>query len=168
MIVVEAPGLGDEVQAIKAGILEIADILVVNKADRDGVQSTVNALHTMLDLGKAPTSVLHHGRLLAIAVPPGVPAERWRPPILKTIASESTGIAEVLDAVAQHREYLTDHPEGQQRAKARAAIELETILREALLQRLLNHIGPVELNRTIEQVTARTIDPYSAAEQLLS
>jgi LAO/AO transport system kinase len=56
VIVVEAPGLGDEVQAIKAGILEIADILVVNKADRDGVQSTVNALHAMLDLGRAPTS----------------------------------------------------------------------------------------------------------------
>jgi len=169
VIVVEAPGLGDEVQAIKAGILEIADILVVNKADRDGVQSTVNALHTMLDLGKAPTSVLHHGRLLTIAAPPQVPAaERWRPPILKTIAAEGTGIAEVLDAVAQHRAYLSGHPEGQQRARVRAAIELETILREALLQQWLQRIGPVELNRAIEQVTARTIDPYSAAEQLLS
>ena len=169
VIVVEAPGLGDEVQAIKAGILEIADILVVNKADRDGVQSTVNALHTMLDLGKAPTSVLHHGRLLTIAAPPQVPAaERWRPPILKTIAAEGTGIAEVLDAVAQHRAYLSGHPEGQQRARVRAAIELETILREALLQQGLQRIGPVELNRAIEQVTARTIDPYSAAEQLLS
>ena len=169
VIVVEAPGMGDEVQAIKAGILEIADILVVNKADRDGVQSTVNALHTMLDLGKAPTSVLHHGRLLTIAAPPQVPAaERWRPPILKTIAAEGTGIAEVLDAVAQHRAYLSGHPEGQQRARVRAAIELETILREALLQQWLQRIGPVELNRAIEQVTARTIDPYSAAEQLLS
>jgi LAO/AO transport system kinase len=143
--------------------------LVVNKADRDGVQSTVNALHTMLDLGKAPTSVLHHGRLLTIAAPPQVPAaERWRPPILKTIAAEGTGIAEVLDAVAQHRAYLSGHPEGQQRARVRAAIELETILREALLQQWLQRIGPVELNRAIEQVTARTIDPYSAAEQLLS
>ena len=73
-----------------------------------------------------------------------------------------------MDAVAQHRAYLTDHPEGQQRARVRAAIELETILREALLQRLLNRIGPLELSRTIEQVAARAIDPYSAAEQLLS
>jgi LAO/AO transport system kinase len=88
VIVVEAPGLGDEVQAIKAGILEIADILVVNKADRDGVQSTVNALHTMIDLGKAPTTVLHHGHWLTLAAPPDVLSERWRPPILKTIASE--------------------------------------------------------------------------------
>ena len=168
VIVVEAPGLGDEVQAIKAGILEIADILVVNKADRDGVQSTVNALHTMLDLGKAPTSVLHHGRLLTIAAPPQVPSERWRPPILKTIAAEGAGIAEVLDAVAQHRAYLSGHPEGQQRARVRAAIELETILREALLQQWLQRIGPLELDCAIEQVTARTIDPYSAAEHLLS
>ncbi len=168
VIVVEAPGLGDEVQAIKAGILEIADILIVNKADRDGVQSTVNALHTMLDLGKSPTSVLHHEHLLMVDAQPDTAADRWRPPILKTIASEGTGISEVLDAVAQHRAYLTDHPEGQQRAKVRAAIELETILREALLQRLLTRIGSMELNRTIEQVSARAIDPYSAAEQLLS
>ncbi len=168
VLVVEAPGLGDEVQAIKAGILEIADILVVNKADRDGVQSTVNALHTMIDLGKAPTSVLHHGQLLTIAAPPDTSADRWRPPILKTIATESIGIAEVLDAVAQHRRYLSDHSEGQQRVKVRAAIGLETILREALLQRLLNQVGPKELNNAIEQVAARVIDPYSAAERLLS
>ena len=66
VIVVEAPGLGDEVQAIKAGILEIADILVVNKADRDGAQSTVNALHAMLDLGTTQNRTLHHGVLLEV------------------------------------------------------------------------------------------------------
>jgi LAO/AO transport system kinase len=106
--------------------------------------------------------------LTTIAAPPNANADRWRPPILKTIATESTGIAEVLEAVAQHRAYLGNHPEGQQRVKVRAAIELETILREALLQRLLDHVGPAELTRTIDQVAARAIDPYSAAEQLLS
>ncbi len=168
VIVVEAPGLGDEVQAIKAGILEIADILVVNKADRDGVQSTVNALHTMLDLGKAPTTILHHSQLTDIALPSHPPGERWRPPILKTIASESKGIEEVLEAVAAHRAYLSDHPEGQQRVKARAAIELELVLREALWQQLLARVGWADLNDTIEKMAARTIDPYSATEQLLS
>jgi LAO/AO transport system kinase len=168
VIVVEAPGLGDEVQAIKAGILEIADVLVVNKADRDGVQSTVNALHTMIDLGKAPTSVLHHGRLLTVAADEPAPTDRWRPPIVKTIAAESKGIDEVLAAVAQHRAYLNDHREGQQRVKVRAAIELETILRETLWQRLLDRVGAEDLNRTIDQVAARSIDPYSAAERLLS
>jgi LAO/AO transport system kinase len=168
VIVVEAPGLGDEVQAIKAGILEIADILVVNKADRDGVQSTVNALHAMLDLGKAPTSVLHHGHLLTIAAPPKEDGDRWSPPILKTIAAEGAGIAEVLDAVTLHREYLSQHPEGQQRVKVRAAIELEIILREALLQRLLDRIKPEDLHHTIDRVAARTLDPYSAVERLLA
>ncbi len=167
VIVVEAPGLGDEVQAIKAGILEIADILVVNKADRDGVQSTVNALHAMLDLGKAESNVLHHGVLMSVATDtPALPETHWRPPILKTIASEGKGIDELMQAVAQHHAYLSDHPAGQQRARARAAIELETILHESLLNRLLNQIDAAELARTIDRVAAREIDPYSAAEQL--
>src|SRR5512139_1317501 len=124
VIVVEAPGLGDEVQAIKAGILEIADILVVNKADRDGVQSTVNALHTMIDLGKAPTTVLHHGRLMTLP-PTNTDEERWRPPIVKTIASEGKGLDDLMAALVQHRRYLDEHPEGQQRGRMRAALELE-------------------------------------------
>ena len=74
VIVVEAPGLGDEIQAIKAGILEIADILVVNKADRDGAQSTVNALHAMLDLGTSQQRTLHHGVLMSNLA--GVPASK--------------------------------------------------------------------------------------------
>jgi LAO/AO transport system kinase len=167
VLVVEAPGLGDEVQAIKAGILEIADILVVNKADRDGVQSTVNALHTMLDLGKAATSVLHHGVLLSVTTDTSaLPEVRWRPPIVKTIASEGKGVDELMQAVTQHRAYLADHPAGQQRARTRAAIELETILRESLLNRLLTQIDAAELAQTIDRVAAREIDPYSAAEQL--
>ena len=70
--------------------------------------------------------------------------------------------------MAQHRAYLNDHREGQQRVKVRAAIELETILRETLWQRLLDRVGAEDLNRTIDQVAARSIDPYSAAERLLS
>jgi hypothetical protein len=70
--------------------------------------------------------------------------------------------------VAQHRAYLSDHPEGQQRVKVRAAIELELVLREALWQQLLARVGWADLNDTIEKMAARTIDPYSATEQLLS
>jgi LAO/AO transport system kinase len=167
VIVVEAPGLGDEVQAIKAGILEIADILVVNKADRNGVQSTVNALHAMLDLGTAPHGLLHHGVLMPSAIQvPAKLGERWQPPILKTIASHSQGIDEVITAVAQHRAFLAARPEGQQRARQRVAIELEMILRETMLDRLLQSVGTDRLNVLIDQVAARTIDPYSAADQL--
>jgi len=166
-IVVEAPGLGDEVQAIKAGILEIADILVVNKADRDGVQSTVNALHTMIDLGKSSSTVLHHGRLMTVQ-PSSTSEERWRPPIVKTIASESKGLEELMEAIAQHRVYLGEHPEGQQRGRMRAALELETILREALFNRLLQTTNAAQLELVVDRIAARELDPYSAAEQLLA
>lgn len=180
VIVVEAPGLGDEVQAIKAGILEIADILVVNKADRDGAQSTVNALHAMLDLGTAQNRTLHHGvlmethNILAKAaassvnsqVQPSPGFDRWLPPILKTIAVEGQGIVELINAVADHRQYLLRHPDGQQRVRARVSIELEIILRESLLNRLMAAIGSNEIDRAIDQVLRREIDPYTAAEQL--
>jgi len=167
VIVVEAPGLGDEVQAIKAGILEIADILVVNKADRDGAQSTVNALHTMIDLGKSPSTVLHHGRLITLP-PTSASDERWRPPIVKTIASEGKGLDELMDAIAQHHVYLGEHPEGQQRSRMRAALELETIVREALFNRLLQTTSPAQLEQIVDRIAARELDPYSAAEQLLA
>jgi LAO/AO transport system kinase len=167
VIVVEAPGLGDEVQAIKAGILEIADILVVNKADRDGVQSTVNALHAMIDLGKSPGTVLHHGRLTTIQ-PASTGEERWRPPIVKTIASESKGLEDLMEAIAQHRAYLGEHPVGQQRGRMRAALELEMILREALFNRLLHSTNVAQLELVVDRIAAREIDPYSAAEQLLA
>jgi LAO/AO transport system kinase len=131
------------------------------------VESTVSALRTMLDLGKSTTTILHHGALLSLSsVSTAAARAGWQPPILKTIASEGKGIDEVLQAVAQHRTYLAEHPEGQQRARMRAAIELETILRESLLQRLLSRIAAADLERTIEQVAARRIDPYSAAAQL--
>jgi LAO/AO transport system kinase len=167
VIVVEAPGLGDEVQAIKAGILEIADILVVNKADRDGVQSTVNALHTMIDLGKSPSTVLHHGRLISL---PSTSArdDRWRPPIVKAIASEGKGLDELMAAIARHRAYLDEHPEGQQRGRMRAALELETIVREALFNRLLHTTSTAQLEEIVDRIAARDLDPYSAAEHLLA
>ncbi|MFN8597003.1 MAG: methylmalonyl Co-A mutase-associated GTPase MeaB [Anaerolineae bacterium] len=168
VIVVEAPGLGDEVQAIKAGILEIADVLVVNKADRDGVQSTINALHAMLDLGTAPHTALHHGALLKMPEIQAKAAERWRPPIIKTIAAEGKGLDELMVALDQHREYLQTQAAGLQRVRVRAAIELETILRESMLNRLLAAVGAERLEGLIDQVAGREIDPYSAAEKLLA
>ncbi len=166
VLVVEAPGFGDEVQAIKAGILEIADVLVVNKADRDGVQSTINALLAMLDLGKSTHNVLHHGTLLPAVDHAPALEDRWRPPIVKTIASEGKGLGELIAAIAQHHAYLAHHLEGRQRARVRAALELETVLRETLLSRLLATIGPAQLAQMLDQVVAHEVDPYSAAEQL--
>jgi LAO/AO transport system kinase len=170
-IVVEAPGLGDEVQAIKAGILEIADVLVVNKADRDGAGSAVRALQAMLDLGAAPRAVSHHGVTMTVGVPvsaqPGSGAD-WRPPILQTIALESKGIAEVVDAITRHQAHLAQTGEGEARRCARVEAELETILREALLRKLMKNLAPADLDKMVTRVVAREIDPHTAAQELLT
>ena len=92
--------------------------------------------------------------------------DRWRPPIVKTIASEGQGLDELISAIAEHRAYLTQHPEGRQRARVRAAIELETILRETLLSQLLNSIGSAQLERMLDHIVAHEVDPYSAADAL--
>jgi LAO/AO transport system kinase len=105
---------------------------------------------------------------MAAAAPSTTSDERWRPPIIKTIAAEGKGIDELMAAVEQHLSYLIAHPDGQQRARLRAAIELETVLREALLNRLLAKVGAAQVTHTIEQIAARTLDPYTAAEQLQS
>ena len=170
-VVVEAPGLGDEVQAIKAGILEIADVLVVNKADREGATNTVRALQAMLDLGTAPRRALHHGVTLAAeqnpySAPDSAPA--WRPPILQTVALESKGITEVAEAIARHQAYLAESGEAQPRRRRRIESELLAILRETLLRRLMDSVSPADVSQMVERVAAREIDPYTAVEQLLA
>src|SRR6266540_583180 len=101
-IVVEAPGLGDEIQAIKAGILEIADVLVINKADRPGVENTERALRSSLELAHPTKRVFrHHGQAMTMSTPT-VDETIWIPPINKTVATESKGIAEVAESIARH------------------------------------------------------------------
>src|SRR5512141_2951050 len=105
-VVVEAPGLGDEIQAIKAGILEIADVLVVNKADRPGAENTERALRSTLELAH-PTKRLfrHHGKDMSISTPT-TDSTMWIPPIVKTVATEGKGIDELAAAIAKHAEHL--------------------------------------------------------------
>jgi GTPase len=172
-LVVEAPGLGDEVQAIKAGILEIADVLVVNKADREGAANTVRALQAMLDLGSAPRTVSHHGVTMTVGVP--VPesthpnsAPTWRPPILQTVALEGKGIAQVVEAIARHQAHLIESGEAQTRRRARIESELEAILRETLLRRLKTGLSPADLDGMVNRIAARELDPYAAVEELLA
>ncbi len=177
-LVVEAPGLGDEVQALKAGILEIADVLVVNKADREGATNTVRTLQAMLDLGAAPRTVAHHGVTLTVGVPnPAGPnptgpnpdsAPAWRPPILQTVALEGKGIAEVVEAIACHQAHLAESGEGATRRRGRIAAELEAILRETLLRRLMQGLAPADMDGMVGRIAARELDPYTAAETLLA
>jgi LAO/AO transport system kinase len=168
-LVVEAPGMGDDVQAIKAGILEIADVLVVNKADRPGVENTVRGLRAMLELGHPTRRAMHHGRLLTADNPPPIPSDPdlWIPPIVETVASEGRGIDTLMGHIAAHRA----HPSGGQTAEAeRQRIELELMdrLRETLLARLLDGLPEARLRETVERVRGRELAPQDAVTLLLA
>lgn len=167
-IVVEAPGMGDEVQAIKAGVLEIADILAVNKADREGADKTVTALHMVLgSSGSSMRQVQHHGQLLAAGLPEQSTEAGWTPPIIKTVALRDQGVAELLDAIEQHRSYLHDSGELQRRENDRAHTTLVHILQSAVLQRLRENVTPHQLQQLVADVADRALDPYSAAARLM-
>lgn len=167
-IVVDAPGLGDEVQAIKAGILEIADILVVNKADRPGVENTVRALRAMVELGHRQRAVPHHGHRL-IQDDGGAPPEpdTWPVPILKTVAIENRGLDALADAIERHRAHLTATGQMHERERHRVETALVARLRDVLLERLVAGLPPGAVQDAIERVTARELDPGHAVEDLL-
>ncbi len=147
-IVVEAPGMGDDIQAIKAGILEIADLLVVNKADREEANATVAMLEMNLSLK------------------PRVENE-WQPPVLKTIATKGEGVAEVVDWIAKHRDYMRANGLMKLREQARLRAELENVLQRQLMERALNGVNGSRIDSLVEKIEAREMDVYSAAESLI-
>lgn len=167
-IVVDAPGLGDDVQAIKAGILEIADILVVNKADRPGVQNTVRALRAMLELGHRFRATGHHGATL-LPLDQSAPPEYdfWNVPIIQTIATDYSGVDELAAAIDQHGAYLRESGMLHDRERQRVEAELVARLREALLSRLLAQHTPAALEDVLRRMVARELDPGSAVRELL-
>ncbi len=183
-VVVEVPGLGDDIQAIKAGMLEIADVFAVNKADLEGADHAVMALRMMLDLSSGGAqAVMHHGRLMEVVtgigesgnqgirepVLSGVEGsgELWRPPIHKTVATRREGIAELADAILAHRAHLETTGNLARRERERAAAELETILQQISLRRVLARTDPAHLAALIDRVVQRELAPYSAAQHLL-
>lgn len=167
-IVVEAPGLGDEIQAIKAGILEIADVLVINKADRPGVENTERALRSTLELAHPTKRVFrHHGKDMSIEVP-AADSAIWIPPINKTIATEGKGIAEVAESISQHAEHLRQSGDWAARDRARLGSEMESLLREALMDRFLQSIQQEKYEEIVENVINRNISPYEAVKSLLN
>lgn len=175
-LVIEAPGLGDDVQAIKAGILEIADILVVNKADRIGADQTVRGLRAMLELGH-PTSrnvfTTHHGQLLVTdnndsQNTPDIVDDTWLPPVIKTSAIENEGIDDLVEKIAQHRDFLAESGTAEILKSRYIEIELHERLRLALMQRLTTTVPTDILQGIIRKIYARELDPQSAVEQLLT
>jgi LAO/AO transport system kinase len=175
-LVIEAPGLGDDVQAIKAGILEIADVLVVNKADLPGADAAVKTLTAMLDMTNgAPRATLHHGRLLAELppLPPPQPSPApeehgWRTPVLRTVANTGEGVEALAGEIVRHRAYLAESGELARRQHARVANELDHLLRDELLARLLARVPQDELATLVERVVAREQSPHAAAAELLA
>jgi LAO/AO transport system kinase len=173
-VVVEVPGLGDDIQAIKAGILEIADVFAVNKADLAGTDHAVMALRMMLDLNMSGAhTVMHHGRLMEIvtsaaAAPAMADAPPWQPPIHKTVATRREGIPELAEAILAHRAHLEQTEALAWRERERAAAELETIIREESLRQVLAHTDPAQLAALIDRIMQRELDPYTAGQQLLN
>jgi LAO/AO transport system kinase len=174
-IVVQAPGLGDDVQAIKAGILEIADIFAVNKADREGVENAVMALQMLLDLDHVSRPTLHHGIVMEAEMScdesdSGLASSQeqsWRPPILKTVALHSQGIEAVVEAVEAHLIYLKESQTLHRRERERIESELNSILQQEMMRRLLSQVREGELDELIERISRRELDPYSAARKLI-
>jgi LAO/AO transport system kinase len=165
-IVVEAPGMGDDIQAIKAGILEIADVLVVNKADRVGASQTARALKTMLELGHPPARVMHHGQSMTVAAV-SAPTAEWIPEVVMTVATERKGIVELAAAIEAHRQHRQRQHNG---ALDPAALRAELLerTREALFQQWLQALPPGTIEALIAQIQQRTIDPQTAVQQLLA
>jgi LAO/AO transport system kinase len=170
-LVVLAPGLGDDVQAIKAGILEIADVFCVNKADREGADASVRDLELMLALGAnvlGATSKLRGHSASAVRVPRELSAENggWIPPIVKCVATRNQGIAELVTRLSEHRHWLESTEAGRERRGARLHEQLVAFLRDALAEAALETLGDA-IREAASKVEARQIDPYSACEALV-
>jgi LAO/AO transport system kinase len=167
-LVVEAPGFGDDIQAIKAAILEIADILVINKADRPGVENTERALRTSLELAHPTQHIFrHHGQTMTVATPMAA-SKLWIPPINKTVATEGKGIAELAKSIATHAEHLRQSGEWSARDRARLGSEMETFLQETLMARFFENIQQEEYEEVMEKVLNRDLSPYEAVKFLLN
>jgi LAO/AO transport system kinase len=171
-IVVEAPGMGDDIQAIKAGILEIADILVINKADRPGVENTERALRSTLELAHPTKRItLHHGRSMNVETPPEKSRNdqmMWIPPIYKTVSTEGKGFAELAEAIARHVQYLQKSGDWAARDRARLKAELETVLQEALMKHFMGTVQKSKYEEMVAQVLNRSVSPYEAVHALLN
>lgn len=166
-IVVEAPGMGDEIQSIKAGILEIADILVVNKADRPGAARATKALRLMLHMGQQRRQT-GHGENGARAEGQNDGGNSWTVRVFETVAVDGKGIPDVAEEILAHRAFLHQSGQLMERESERVRHEVEQIMQNRVSLRLEEQVSKAELNRVVEAVTTRKMDPYTAASTLLT
>jgi LAO/AO transport system kinase len=149
VLVVDVPGSGDDIQAIKAGIMEIADIFVVNKSDLPGAEKKKTEINAMLDID---------------------PRERaWRPPVMLTNSRKGSGIAELVDTIIAHLKYLKESGDYQKKGLQRSRDELQELMKYKLTQELsLKLQGKPEYEKAIELIAKREMDPYTVAEKLIA
>jgi LAO/AO transport system kinase len=166
-LVVEAPGLGDDIQAIKAGILEIADILVVNKADQPGTENAERALRNMLELAHPVPHHFHHQLAREEASQETEATGFWLPPVKLTVATQGKGIADVVDAIHTHRKHLEQTGEWQRRERERLQTDLEHLLRETLVARWRAALPDERYQACLDDLLARRASPYETVEKLL-
>ncbi len=148
-VVVSVPGLGDEIQTFKAGVLEIGDLFVVNKADREGANRTATELEMMLHMA-----------------PKGAD---WSPKVLKTVATTGEGVATLLDAIVEHRAFMDEHDLRRQKGRDRSERTFRTLLQETLTARALEQFDRNgRMRELIACVADRTLDPYTAVDEVLA
>jgi LAO/AO transport system kinase len=190
-LVVEAPGFGDDIQAIKAGILEIADILIVNKADRPGADATEKALKSMLELAHPTERIFkHHGRDMSARTPahisrgqarglekvadgsPDATGVRddpaWIPPIVRTVATEGIGVPELAEQIALHAAHLRSGGGWAIRERLRLTVEVETLVQETLMGRFHQRVARKAYEKVLNQVYERSLSPQEAVKMLVN
>lgn len=147
-VVVLVPGMGDDIQAIKAGIMEIGDIFVINKAERDGVERTERELITLLEMSER--------------------SDGWQPLIVRTVATQNKGVTEFAEAIERYTDYRRQQRASLERFAGVAENRIIELLRERLLRRVLNEaIAPGELRKLALAVASRERDPYSIVEEII-
>ncbi|MCA9982278.1 MAG: hypothetical protein KDD89_15645, partial [Anaerolineales bacterium] len=169
-LVIEAPGMGDDVQSIKAGILEIADILVVNKADRPGARQTVKSLEMMLHMGPMG-GTRHHGRVLEtpeVVAQKSADEQAWQVPVQETVAIENKGVAALVDQIRAHYDHLHHTGQWHQREVLRSQREVESLLRDRFMAQFVQTVSSAEREAVVTAVAEREIDPYTAVGQLFA
>lgn len=144
--VVLVPGMGDEIQAIKAGIMEVADLFVINKADREGADQVEREIEAMKSLAMSPG---------------------WDPPVLRTVAQQGEGIAALLAQVAEHGRWLRAHGGLARKARERARLRFEALLAEETVRRAKAQAGPARVEAAVSGIADRSLDPYTAVQTIL-
>lgn len=158
-VVVLVPGMGDDIQAIKAGIMEIGDIFVINKADREGVERTERELIALLEMSERPSGLSKDQN--------GGPDDGWKPPIIRTVATQNKGIAEFVEALENFASFRRREAASLERRTSVAQNRILELLRERLLRRALDEaLTPGQLQELAAQVASRRRDPYSIVEEI--